>query len=244
MINGLTNGTTYQIKLHAINGVGSGAASNVVSITAGTPDAPTGLVATSGNGSASIAFTAGANNGNAITNYEYSTDNGGSWTTRSRVSTTSPIVITGLTNGTTYQVKLRAINGIGSGAASSTVSVTPAAPAPDPAPTPSSAPAAAPASAAPAAPTKPAVTWSSSTAAKSVTAVITPTNGVTYGITAKSGATTKSGTCKNVTVKQGRTDVTRRSCTIKLGKGMWLVSVTPRKGGVAGAAATKTYAFK
>ena len=153
-------------------------------------------------------------------------------------------MITGLTNGTTYQIKLRAINGIGSGAASSAVSVTPAAPAPDPAPTPSSAPAAAPASAAPSAPTKPAVTWSSSKSAKTVTAIITPINGVTYGLTTKGGSTTKSGACKNVTTKQGKTNVTRRSCTIKLGKGTWLVSVTPTKGGAAGPAATKTYAFK
>jgi hypothetical protein len=40
----------------------------------------------------------------------------------------SPVVITGLTNGTTYQVKLRAINGAGTGADSSGVSVTPVAP--------------------------------------------------------------------------------------------------------------------
>ena len=245
VITGLTNGTPYQVKLRAINIIGRSADSNPVSVTpVTTPDAPTSLAATAGNGSTSIAFTIGANGGNAIANYEYSTDNGTAWTTRSPAAATSPIVITGLTNGTTYQIKLRAINGIGSGTASTAVSVTPAAPAPDPAPTPSSAPAAAPASAAPSAPTKPAVVWSSSIAAKTVTAVITPTNGVTYGITAKSGSTTKSGACKNVTTKQGKTNVTRRSCTIKLGKGTWLVSVTPTKGGVAGASATKTYAFK
>ena len=248
VIRGLTNGTAYTFIARANLATWQTAASSPSPSATPTapPDAPASLVATSGNGSASIAFTAGANNGNAITNYEYSTNNGTSWTTRSPASITSPLEITGLTNGTTYQIKLRAINGIGSGTASTAVSVTPAAPAPDPAPTPTTAstPAAAPASAAPAAPTKPAAVWSSSTAAKTVTAVITPTTGVTYGLTATSGSSTKSGTCKNVTVRKGSTNVTRRSCTIKLGKGTWLVSVTPTKGGVAGAAATKSYAFK
>jgi len=61
------------------------------------------------------------NNGSAITNYEYSTDNGVNWISRDPVSVTSPIVVTGLTNGTTYTFKIRAFNTM-SGAASSTVS--------------------------------------------------------------------------------------------------------------------------
>lgn len=44
---------------------------------------------------------------------------------RSPVATTSPLVITGLTNGTTYPVKLRAVNSASAGTASSAVSVTP-----------------------------------------------------------------------------------------------------------------------
>jgi hypothetical protein len=88
--------------------------------------APTALVATPGNNSASIAFTAGANNGSPITNYEYSTNGGSTWTAFSPSQTTSPVTITGLTNGITYQVKLHAISGASTGAASSAVSVTPA----------------------------------------------------------------------------------------------------------------------
>ncbi len=93
---------------------------------AAAPAAPTALVATPGNNSASIAFTAGANNGSAITNYEYSTNGGSTWTAFSPSQTTSPVTITGLTNGITYQVKLHAISGAVTGAASSAVSVTPA----------------------------------------------------------------------------------------------------------------------
>jgi len=86
--------------------------------------------------------------------------------------------------------------------------------------------------------------WSSSTKAKSATALITPTTGVTYALTAKSGTTTKTGACKNVTIKQGKANVTRRSCTFKLTNGTWLASVTPAKGAVKGAANTKSYKFK
>jgi len=94
---------------------------------ASRPDPPTALIATAGDASASIAFTAGADNGAAISNYEYSTDNGSTWTTRSPASATSPITITGLSNATTYLVKLRAINSAGTSTASNATSVTPAA---------------------------------------------------------------------------------------------------------------------
>ena len=92
-------------------------------------DSPTNLVATPGNASGSILFSIPASNGGSpITNYEYSTDNGGSWTPFSPAVTSSPVTITGLTNGITYQVKLRAVNDAGSGTASTTVTVTPVAP--------------------------------------------------------------------------------------------------------------------
>jgi YVTN family beta-propeller protein len=86
------------------------------------PAAPTSLNATPGNGSASIAFTPGADGGAAITKYQYQLGSG-SWT--DAVGTTSPISISGLTNGTNYSIKLRAVNSAGDGAASDAVSVTP-----------------------------------------------------------------------------------------------------------------------
>ena len=117
----------------------SNGANNIVQAATATPlvtepSAPTALAATAGNASASVAFTAGASNGAAITNYEYSTDNGTTWTARSPAATTSPIAISGLTNGTAYNVKLRAVNSVGAGAASSAVSVTPVDPTPTPTP--------------------------------------------------------------------------------------------------------------
>ena len=86
------------------------------------PSAPTSLIATPGNGSASIAFTAGADGGAAITKYQYKVGNG-AWT--DAVGTTSPITITGLTNYVTVDIRLRAVNSVGAGAASTFVKVWP-----------------------------------------------------------------------------------------------------------------------
>lgn len=94
------------------------------------PDAPTAVVATRGNTQLSVAFSAPAFNGGLdITTYQYalSTDSYATWTTRSTGTTASPLVITGLANGTSYQVKLRAVNALGAGAASdASTAVTPA----------------------------------------------------------------------------------------------------------------------
>ena len=122
-INGLTNGTSYSIKLRAYNSVGGGAASTAVSVTPSTvPSAPSSLVANPGDGSASIAFTPGSDGGAAITKYQYKVG-AGAWT--DAVGTTSPITITGLTNYVTSSVKIRAVNVAGAGAASAAVSVRP-----------------------------------------------------------------------------------------------------------------------
>ena len=126
----VTAGTTYHIQAA---GYSDQEASNInltytfmSSSTAPTAPSITGI--TPGNGTLSVAFTAPVSDGgSAITNYKYSTDNGGTFTAVSPASTTSPILISGLTNGTTYQVKILAVNSVGDGAASAAVSGTPAA---------------------------------------------------------------------------------------------------------------------
>jgi YVTN family beta-propeller protein len=127
-IPGLTNGTAYTVKLRAVNVAGSGAASVASSLFTPrtTPSAPTDLVATPGDGSASIAFTAGSDGGAMIMNYRYSIDDGATWLAFPEMVMSSPVTIPGLTNFTTYNVKLRAVNSAGDGVASSSVSVTPA----------------------------------------------------------------------------------------------------------------------
>ena len=113
------------------------------SILTSSAAAPTITSITASSGALSVAFTAPTVNGGApISNYKYSLDNGATWITRSPASTSSPLVITGLTNGTSYQVKLLAVNSQGDGAASSATTGTPVAPSP----TTSAAPATTPAS--------------------------------------------------------------------------------------------------
>jgi len=124
---GLTNGTAYTFTVYATNSVGNSpvsAASSAVTPRA-IADAPTSLVATHGNTTASIAFTPGSTNGGTLSNYKYSTDGGTNFTAFSPAQTSSPVSITGLTNGTTYSVKLKAVTEVGDGTASAAVSVTP-----------------------------------------------------------------------------------------------------------------------
>jgi hypothetical protein len=124
-INGFNAGMTYSVLLLAKNTIGIGAASTPLNVTAPTaPLAPTNLTYTTSGTSAIVSFTAGLNGGSPITNYRYSTNGGTSFTTFSPVVTTTPITITGLTAGSTYSVVIQAINTIGNGINSSTLSVT------------------------------------------------------------------------------------------------------------------------
>jgi hypothetical protein len=127
-ISGLTDGTAYPVAIEAVNSIGSGTASNSVSQTpVAVPGAPTITSAQVGAGTASIAFTPGSTGGSTITGYRYSTNGGSSWTTPA--PTTSPILLTGLANGTSYAFELEAANGTGDGAATSTSFTTPSVPA-------------------------------------------------------------------------------------------------------------------
>jgi hypothetical protein len=98
-------------------------------ISAVVSSAPTITSIAPGNAQLSVAFTTPSSNGGAsITNYEYSTNGGISWTTPSPAITSSPFTVSGLINGTTYDVQIRAVNSAGNGAASATTQGTPAAP--------------------------------------------------------------------------------------------------------------------
>jgi hypothetical protein len=95
-------------------------------ITAIAPSAPIITSITPGSGQLSVSFTAPTSTGGStITNYEYSSNNGSTWTLRNPSSTSTPLLLNGLTNGTTYDVQIRAVNSIGSGTASAGMQGTP-----------------------------------------------------------------------------------------------------------------------
>jgi mono/diheme cytochrome c family protein len=93
-----------------------------VSLNATAPGAPVIGTATGGNGQATVNFTAPTNNGgSAITGYTATCTPG----SISANGSASPIVVSGLTNNVQYSCSVTAQNGIGTSAASATVSVTP-----------------------------------------------------------------------------------------------------------------------
>ena len=87
----------------------------------------TGMTATPGDGSATIAFTPGSNGGSPITNYKYSIDGGVTYIALSPANATSPLTISGLTNGVATTIYVKAVNANGDSPTARTVTVTPAA---------------------------------------------------------------------------------------------------------------------
>ncbi len=92
-----------------------------------TETAPTITTIVPSDTTLTVNFTAPTCMSPQRTSYEYSVDGGATWTTVTPDSLTSPIVISGLINGTTYAIQIRATGGAVGGAtpASSTVNGTP-----------------------------------------------------------------------------------------------------------------------
>ena len=84
--------------------------------------APTITSLTPGNAQITVNFTSGANGGASISNYKYSL-NSGAYT--SAGVSTSPFTISGLTNGTSYSITIRAVTAAGDGNVSNSLSASP-----------------------------------------------------------------------------------------------------------------------
>ena len=126
-ITNLTNATKYEVRVRARISGGVGPYSAAASLTPlGKPAKPATPTLTPGNESLVVTWKAPADNGSAITSYDVahcvSTDDcslDGDWTSPTSITGSggdppaTTHTITGLNNGTTYRVRVRAINDVG-----------------------------------------------------------------------------------------------------------------------------------
>ncbi|NBQ98580.1 MAG: fibronectin type III domain-containing protein, partial [Microbacteriaceae bacterium] len=119
-VSNLLSGRTYQFRVAAVTSVGLGDYSNVITITTLggiTPNAPTGLTVGSIKTNATSLSWSSVIATSKVTNYlvDVSTD-GTSWVPVSKkVSTSTSLGLSGLKLGTTYQVRVAAVNANGTG---------------------------------------------------------------------------------------------------------------------------------
>ena len=143
-VTGLINDITYSFAVRAVNDTGDGPASIATATPMPVPAAPLNLSAAPGDGQ--VALTWDDPEDVTITNYQYSTDyiingggmgnNGGASFTDIALTTltaidenTSGYTVTGLANGVTHTLAVRAVNPSGEGAVSTATAVmVPAAP--------------------------------------------------------------------------------------------------------------------
>jgi Ca2+-binding RTX toxin-like protein len=119
-VSNLLPGRTYQFRVAAVTSVGLGAYSNVITVTTAggvTPNAPASFtVGTVKTNAASVSWSA-VTATSKVSNYllDVSTD-GSTWTSVSKkVSTSTSLSLSGLKVGTTYQVRVAAVNANGVG---------------------------------------------------------------------------------------------------------------------------------
>jgi photosystem II stability/assembly factor-like uncharacterized protein/predicted RNA-binding protein with TRAM domain len=122
-VTGLNNGDSYSFTISACNAVGcsptSPPADSVLPAT--SPSAPTVTNVVAGNTQASVSFSAPASNGGSpVTSYEVTADDQTSPARGGQTATgqSSPITVTGLTDGDTYTFTVSATNSVGTGSAS------------------------------------------------------------------------------------------------------------------------------
>jgi len=135
-ITGLTNGVSYGFSIVVVTNNGPGPNSNIVNvipkatqIALGTPSAISNLKAIADQNQVKLSWSAPSDNGNKITGYHIQQFKKGEsiFVTIPKSDTVPSGIISGLTNGITYDFKVIPINSIGAGPVSNTVSATPGA---------------------------------------------------------------------------------------------------------------------
>jgi hypothetical protein len=137
-VSGLTDGTAYSFSVHAQNAVGDGPAATVTVTPQGAvPGAPGGLTTSYGDGFIALSWSApAAAGGSPVTGYRVYLGTSSSFASFKEFTTSGPSFrTTDVQNGSTYFIKVTAVNAAGEGPATSVASVTPVARAVPSAPT-------------------------------------------------------------------------------------------------------------
>jgi len=123
----VVNGETYYYSVAAVNHIGSGLLSDLVTATPGTmPDAPTGLMAVAGYQTIDLTWTAPVDNGGfAIVNYSLVRDDGTDVVLIGSTGNDTLFSDTDVVNGVSYEYRVRAENSLGLGPCSDSVIMTP-----------------------------------------------------------------------------------------------------------------------
>jgi hypothetical protein len=134
-VGGLDNGTLYTFRIRAVNAIGNGPASAPETATPSTiPDPPTGLTGIHGNQQVRLSWIPPVDDGgNTISSYQYDKVVTGAtgwdgWTNASNgpSGVLGPFIVTPLTNGISYDFKVRAVNINGGGGDSNEITEIPA----------------------------------------------------------------------------------------------------------------------
>ena len=125
-VSGLEHDKTYTFRLRAVNAIGVGASVSKTALpVAGVPGAPSLTAASGADGEVTLTWTKNSD-GRWVDRWKYSTDNGANFTAvPDSGDATRSYTVDDLTNGTTYNFKVRGVNSAGNGTASAAASAEP-----------------------------------------------------------------------------------------------------------------------